>query len=115
METIIQFAKSATPLALLAVALIIIVMLLLPGNSVLSSLISRISRKQKLLEYKTENGIVTLQSLDKKIEKIMGNHLHELPEMKKNIDHVLAKLDRMSIKQSTDSERIARIEGKLDI
>lgn len=115
MEAIIQFATKATPLALLAVALIIIVLLLLPGNSAISGLITRVFKKQKMIEYKTESGLVTLQSLDKKLERIMGNHLHELPEMKRNMDQVLSKLDRITIKQNTDSERIARIEGKLDI
>lgn len=112
MEEILNFAKHATPTILICLCLIIIIMLLLDKTEIK---LSNIFKKQSLTNYKVEGTKVTLNTLAKQIDTIAGNHLHELPEMNRNITSIQETVNKIQIKQSVDSERLAKVEGYLKI
>lgn len=112
MTEILYFAGHATPTILICLCLIIIIMLI-STDSRFS--LTKIFKKQELTQYKVEGTKATLDSLAKQIETIAGNHLHELPEMNKNITSIQETVNKIQVKQSIDSERLSKVEGYLKI
>lgn len=115
MEEILTFAKGANLTVILCLAMIAIIILLLGGNRGISIMLGKIFRKQKLTDYKVEGGKASLDSIAKQLETIAGNHLHNLPQISKDIIEIKKSVKQVSYKQNRDSERIAKIEGRLGI
>lgn len=99
MNEIFEFSKTASPMVLLALCLVIILMLLL-GNEKFTLI--NIFRSK-------DTGIKpSLSTITKQLEKIAGNHLHELPEMK-------VTLDKIREEQIEQGNRLTKVETKVDI
>lgn len=97
MEEILKIANTISPLGVIALLVMVIVYLVRPFSLKGKSL--------QFLDKQTTEGAdpVTLMLLNQKLDKIANNHLHELPDMKK-------QLDRIEQKQITDGERLAGVE-----
>lgn len=119
METVINgilsFASHANTTVILALAMVIIILLLLGGNKGVYDLLRKIFRKQKLNTYKMEAKNATLDTIAKQLDTVANNHLHELPQMNKNIEKILERVEKIETKQNSQFERIAKIEGFLKI
>ena len=115
MEAIIEFAKHANVTVILALAMIAIILLLLDGNKGIFNMLKNIFKKQKLNTYKIEGSKATLDTIAKQLETIAGNHLHELPQISKDITEIKRTVGEIQNKQNTDSSRISKIEGFLKI
>ena len=103
MNEIFDFAKNATPMILLALALVIIVLLVLGNDTILN-----VFKRQKLNTYKIESGKATLDSVAKQLDVITGNHLHELPDIKKAVD----RIEQEQVKQGN---RLTSVETTIKI
>lgn len=114
MEAILDFAKNSNPTILLCLCLIIILLLVL-GKEKMTSTIGNLFKKQSLTQYKVEGTKVSLDTIARQLDVIAGNHLHELPEMNKNITNIQKTVNDIQKKQNGDSERISKIEGYLKI
>lgn len=107
MSEILLFAEKASPSAIIAL-LVIVILFLVRGSGVLDRLRgTQISDKDKV-EYKAESDEIDLKGIFAKLKKIETNHLHELPEMKQT-------LDRIEAKQREQGERIAGVEASVNI
>jgi hypothetical protein len=98
--TFINFIKDISPLSVIALLVIAIIYLVKNGG-----LISKLRGTQVDDKKLTDN--VDLMVLNSKLDQIMTNHLHELPR-------VMEVVDRIEQKQSEQSERLARVETKLE-
>lgn len=115
MEAILSFAKHANVTVILALAMIAIILLLLDGNKGIFTMLRNIFRKQKLNSYKIEGSKATLDSIAKQMDTISNNHLHELPQIAKDIREIKKNVNKIQNKQYQDSDRISKIEGHLGI
>lgn len=105
MEAILEFAKNATPMIIIALALVIILLLVLGNDG-----IAKIFNKQKLNAYKIEGGKASLESIAKQLTTIAGNHLHELPEMKATLDKIALEQAIQSKEQIAQGNRLTSVE-----
>jgi hypothetical protein len=112
LNSILDFAKNSTPTILICLCLVIIIMLLLSKADIN---FAKLFRGQNLTQYKVEGAKTTLDSLAKQLDTIAGNHLHELPEMNRNITAIQQTVNKIQAKQALDSERLAKVEGYLKI
>lgn len=99
MSEIIYFVQHATPMILLGLALVIIVIILLENTD---GLLSLFKRKEGKIQKPT------LQSVTNQLNVIAGNHLHELPEMKRI-------LDKISEEQILQGQRLSSVEMAIKI
>lgn len=100
MDTILTFANTVSPLGIIAL-LVVVIFYLVGGKKLFGN-------KEDSIENKSDNDIIDLAMLNRKLDTIASNHLHELPEMKQI-------LDRIEAKQIQQGERIAGVEAKLEI
>lgn len=100
MSDILTFIQTATPTGIIAL-LCLIILYMIAGQ-----------KKMKKLFQSMEpgNSEVPFQLIDKKLDKIMGNHLHELPEMKKLLDNLTNKVDDVAKEQVVQGNRLTRVE-----
>lgn len=101
METILTFAQTVSPIGV--IALLVIVVFQLTGGK---NLVDKFKGTQVPKE--NNNDTVNLDTINKKLNLIASNHLHELPDMK-------LALDRIELKQSEQGERLAGVEAKIQI
>lgn len=116
MESLIQFSQSATPIAILAIAVggLVYTIYYFIQKSKEETTIDKISDVQDekypiLLEHVERFNAfdIRFNNLDAKLEKIASNHLHELPEMMNSITRIETKVDRIEQKQILQGEDIA--------
>jgi hypothetical protein len=106
MQEIIKFAESATPLAILAMAvagLVYVVYKTYRGENQIDKISDVQDEKYPLIE----DHIRRFNELDRKLEKIANNHLHELPDMMKSIGRIENKVDRIEQTQVAQGQDIA--------
>lgn len=106
MQEIIKFAENATPLAILAMAvggLVYVIIKTYKGENQISKISTVQDEKYPLIE----DHIKRFNELDRKLEKIANNHLHELPDMMKSISRIEGKVDRIEQTQVTQGQDIA--------
>lgn len=112
MEALLSFAQTASPLAILAlflVFLIIIVLQLVKGKNLLGGIINTQNKKYPIIEH-TDDILVTL---NRKIDTVMNNHLHELPDMKSTLDGLRESSRRMEEQHQKMLEVLTQINTKL--
>lgn len=112
MEQIIEFAQTASPLAILAlflVFLIIVAIQLIKGKGLLTNISDTQRKKYPIIEHSD----ITLSTLNKKLDLVMGNHLHELPDMKSTLDGLKDSSRRMEEQQGKMLDILIQINTKL--
>lgn len=120
MEGLLSFAQSATPLAILAIAvggLVFTIYSLFKGKKV-----DKISDVQDEKYPKIEKILAqideTYQDVKERQEyiiKFQTNHsLHEMVDIRDMVNRIDGKIDTLIAKQAEHGERISRIEGKLE-
>lgn len=92
MHEIITFAQSATPLMILAIAVVGLVYAIYKLSKG-EDLLKKVSNVQDEKYPKIEQGMEIMAKLD----KIAGNHLHELPEMKQQINQLSSDMTDVKI------------------
>lgn len=95
--------QSVTPIGIITILSLVILYQLVGGKDIMN----RIRGTQIMRTYKTDSGF---ESVNKKLDLIMGNHLHELPDMKKSIDAIIGKVDDIAKEQVTQGNRLTRVE-----
>lgn len=105
MEAILEFAKNATPMIIIALALVIILLLVLGNDG-----IAKIFNKQKLNTFKIEGGKASLESIREQLKVIAGNHLHELPEMRSDIASIKLSVEGITKEQIAQGNRLTSVE-----
>lgn len=111
METlakILQIAVAMSPLAVIALALMIIFMLVRKEDTI------RIFTRKKPAVVQ-DNNTPHLEAIYGILNKIATNHLHELPDIRHDITEILTGQKEISKKVSEQGERLARVEGKIGI
>lgn len=109
MESVIGFAKNASPIVLSLAAtlgLIHVVILLLEGRGIIKKGVQK-------TEVNTSMNIAELQHLDrieKLLIKVSTNHLHGLPDMESAINRIETKVDKLADDLVNVRERVARLE-----
>lgn len=119
MDQLLSFAQSATPLAILAIAvggLVFTIYSLFKGKKV--DKISDVQdEKYPEIQKHLKKIEETYQDIKQKQDYIITfqtNHsLHEIPDIVKTLDKMDGKIDTLISKQAEHGERISRIEGKL--
>lgn len=114
MAQIFNFLQNPTSNATLII--IVVVLVVIPNIKQIAQFIPIINKIFKISDIQDEKYPREEQSLEimKKLDKIADNHLHELPDMKKTIDRIEAKMDELYKVSSSHGERISKIEGKLE-
>ena len=107
MKEILQLATQASPLAVIAI-LALIIWQLVKNSTVIQKLRGTQLSDKDRVDNKEITDRIDLREINGKLNTIMTNHLHELPEMKKT-------LDRMEAKQGSLCERLAGVEAKVEI
>jgi hypothetical protein len=113
MDSLIQFASTASPLAILAIAvggLVYVLIKTYKGENKIDKISDVQDEKYPILLDHVERFNQFDQrfnALDAKLEKIANNHLHELPDMMKSIGRIENKVDRIEQKQISQGEDIA--------
>lgn len=102
MEFFYSFIQTVSPLGVIAI-LCIIIFQLVDGKK----LMQRIRGTQQDRENIQTGTIITLATLNGKIDKVMGNHLHELPEMKASIDRIESTVNEL---KDNFGNRLTRVE-----
>lgn len=108
LSKILQIATAMSPLAVIALALMIIFMLVRKED------IMRIFTRKKpadVLPADTQH----LEAIYAILNKIATNHLHELPDMRKDLTSILEGQKEMSKAIGQQGERLAKVEGVLKI
>lgn len=110
MEALISFAQSATPIAVLAIAvggLVFTIYSLFTGKTV-----DKISDVQDEKYPQIEKMLTAMQELSKQNETLLENHFkHEIPEMRDDIKSIKDTVGRMEL---NFEKRITRIETKME-
>lgn len=101
MEEILTFAQNATPMIMLALALVIIVLLLLKNNKQPLVLKNLFGKKE---------GGTTLETIAQQLNVMASNHLHELPEMKRTLDRIEKKQQEQGDEQIEQGNRLSKVE-----
>lgn len=95
--------QNVTPIGTITILSLIILYQLVGGKDVMN----RIRGTQIARTYKTDTGF---DGINKKLDLIMGNHLHELPDMKASIDSINKKVDDIAREQIAQGNRLTRVE-----
>ena len=112
MEQILEFAQTASPLAVLAlfvILLIVVAVQLTKGRGLLVGISDTQKKKYPMIEH----ADITLSTLNKKLDTVMGNHLHELPDMKSTLDGLRESSRRMEEQHQKMLEVLTQINTKL--
>lgn len=107
METILTFAQTISPLGIIAL-LVIVIYQLVQNTGIIGKLRGTQMDDKSTVASKTLTDNVDLAVLNSKLDSIANNHLHELPEMK-------LQLDRMEGRQQEQGERLTRVETKVEV
>lgn len=106
MNEILQFAQTVSPLGIIAL-LVIVIFQLINGKGILSNI--RGTQKEKYPEI-TEH-FKLLQQEYKNLKKFQENHsMHEIPDIVKKLDKMDSKLDEIAKTQTTDGNRLTKLE-----
>ena len=107
MTELLLFAEKASPTAIIAL-LVVVILFLVKNSGILGRLRGTQLSDTSKVKYKSESDEVDLKSIFAKLKKIETNHLHELPEMKQI-------LDRIEARQNQQGEKLAGIEAQVAI
>ena len=99
-SSIIKFADNASSLGVIAL-LAVIIFQLVKGNNVMDM-------------FKTK-GHKANQQIIERLDKIAGNHLHDLPGMREDMTKMMAKLDKLDDGQNLQGRQLVRIETTLKL
>jgi uncharacterized protein YoxC len=110
MDSLLIFAKEASPIAILAVAvggLVFTIYSLLKGRTV-----DKISDVQDKKYPQIEKMLSAMQELSRQNETLLENHFkHEIPEMRDDLKSIKNTVNRMEL---NFEKRITRIETKME-
>lgn len=110
MDSLISFAQSATPLAILAIAvggLVFTIYSLFKGKKV-----DKISDVQDEKYPQIEKMLSAMQELSRQNETLLENHFkHEIPEMRDDIKSIKETVGRMEL---NFEKRITRVETLIE-
>lgn len=104
--SIIEFAKTVSPLGVIAILSIIIYQLIRPWFER--------TRKMEKIEFEN-NEFVDLSLLNRKLDKIAGNHLHDLPNMRSDVSSIKESVGIIQKEQIKQGNRLTRVETILKI
>ena len=107
MKELLEFANDVSPLGVIAILAIVIWQLTKNSGVIQKIRGTQINDKDKVSNQGSTDTI-DLGVLNKKLDLLASNHLHELPEMKRT-------LDRIESKQEKQGERLAGLEAQVDI
>jgi hypothetical protein len=110
MEALLTFAQTASPLAILALVVVVLAYVVFKtykGENLISKISDTQDEKYPLLM----EHIQRFNNLDAKLEKIASNHLHDLPAMAKSIANIEHSMEKVVDKQISQGEDIAALKA----
>jgi hypothetical protein len=106
MKEILEIAKDISPIGIIAI-LAIIIWQLVKNSGVIGKIRGTQINDSDNVSNKEITDKIDLRTLNGKLDNLANNHLHELPRL-------IETVDRMEIKMNEQSERITRVETKLE-
>jgi len=115
MESLIKFGNTASPLAILAIAVVGLVYVVIKTYKG-ENKINKISDTQDIKYPSLEKHIAAITKLTAQNETLLENHFkHEIPEMMKTMDKIDQKVDKIDDKVTNMSDRLLVLETRFYI
>ena len=109
MEDFIKLLQAASPMSVIALLAIIIFQLVKGENLI------QLFRLKNKVNTNTQRGSASLDSIAVQLEKIAGNHLHDLPGIREDVTKILNRQEDMNKELNSQGQRMVRVETLLGI